>query len=71
MEVRHVLNYVREAHGSEFRAVALSSLLDTAERPDVPQKESNMQTTRVIRYSSLVNFTYFWLFDYITRRLIY
>lgn len=54
MEVRHVLNYVREAHGSEFRAVALSSLLDTAERPDVPQKESNMQTTRVIRYFPFV-----------------
>ncbi|KAI5631670.1 cation channel complex component UNC80 domain-containing protein [Phthorimaea operculella] len=49
-EVRLLLSYVREAHGSEFRAVAFSALLDTAERPDSQLKESNMQTTRVIRH---------------------
>ncbi|XP_013174007.1 PREDICTED: protein unc-80 homolog isoform X2 [Papilio xuthus] len=50
MEVRLLLSYVKEAHGSEFRLVALSALLDTAERPDSQQRENNMQTTRVIRH---------------------
>ncbi|CAK1579375.1 unnamed protein product [Parnassius mnemosyne] len=50
MEVRVLLSYVKEAHGSEFRLVALSALLDTAERPDSQQKDANMQTTRVIRH---------------------
>ncbi|XP_075975825.1 unc80, NALCN channel complex subunit isoform X2 [Anticarsia gemmatalis] len=49
-EVRLLLSYVREAHGGEFRVVAFSALLDTAERPDSQQRESNMQTTRVIRH---------------------
>ncbi|CAB3250721.1 unnamed protein product [Arctia plantaginis] len=49
-EVRLLLSYVREAHGGEFRIVAFSALLDTAERPDSQQKDSNMQTTRVIRH---------------------
>lgn len=49
MEVRQLLNYVREAHGGQFRVVAFSALMDTAERPDVQPKDSNMQTTRVIR----------------------
>lgn len=64
MEVRLLLSYVREAHGGEFRVVAFSALLDTAERPDSQQKESNMQTTRVIRlvymvHSNSVRFRYF------------
>ncbi|XP_063893793.1 protein unc-80 homolog [Helicoverpa armigera] len=50
MEVRLLLSYVREAHGGEFRVVAFSALMDTAERPDSQLKESNMQTTRVIRH---------------------
>ncbi|CAH2040543.1 unnamed protein product, partial [Iphiclides podalirius] len=50
MEVRLLLSYVKEAHGTEFRLVALSALLDTAERPDSQQKDNNMQTTRVIRH---------------------
>lgn len=49
-EIRLLLSYVREAHGGEFRVVAFSALLDTAERPDSQQKDSNMQTTRVIRH---------------------
>lgn len=53
MEVRLLLSYVREAHGGEFRVVAFSALMDTAERPDSQQKESNMQTTRVIRYEDI------------------
>lgn len=60
MEVRQLLSYVREAHGDQFRVVAFSALLDTAERPDVQPKESNMQTTRVIRwYTFLINSLYF------------
>ncbi|XP_050665218.1 protein unc-80 homolog [Leptidea sinapis] len=47
-EIRLFLNYVRLAHGHEFRVVALSGLIDTAERPG-HQKDS-MQTTRVIRH---------------------
>lgn len=49
MEVRQLLSYVREAHGGQYRVVAFSALMDTAERPDAQQKESHMQTTRVIR----------------------
>ncbi|XP_041968693.1 protein unc-80 homolog [Aricia agestis] len=49
-EIRLLLSYVREAHGGQFRVVAFSALLDTAERPGTQQRESNMQTTRVIRH---------------------
>ncbi|XP_069357295.1 protein unc-80 homolog isoform X3 [Maniola hyperantus] len=49
-EVRLLLSYVREAHGGEFRVVAFSGLMDTAERPGTQPKESHMQTTRVIRH---------------------
>lgn len=54
MEVRLLLTYVREIHGTEYRLVAFSGLLDTAERPDSQQKDSNMQTTRVIRYVNVL-----------------
>lgn len=47
-EIRQLMTYVKEAHGSVFRRVALSALIDTAERPN--RKEPNLQTTRVIRY---------------------
>ncbi|XP_031332358.1 protein unc-80 homolog isoform X3 [Photinus pyralis] len=47
-EVRQLITYVKEAHGSTFRRVALSALLDTADRPH--KKESDLQTTRVIRH---------------------
>ncbi|CAH0723740.1 unnamed protein product, partial [Brenthis ino] len=49
-EIRLLLCYVREAHGGEFRVVAFSALMDTAERPGSQPKESSMQTTRVIRH---------------------
>ncbi|CAG9579717.1 unnamed protein product [Danaus chrysippus] len=49
-EVRLLLSYVREAHGGQFRLVAFSGLLDTAEKPGTQPKETNMQTTRVIRH---------------------
>lgn len=42
------MTYVKEAHGSVFRRVALSALLDTADRAS--KKEPNIQTTRVIRH---------------------
>lgn len=47
-EIRQLMTYVKETHGSAFRRVALSALIDTADRPN--KKEPNMQTTRVIRY---------------------
>ncbi|CAH1139308.1 unnamed protein product [Phyllotreta striolata] len=47
-EVRQLVTYVKEGHGSIFRRVALSALIDTADRPT--KKEVNVQTTRVIRH---------------------
>ncbi|XP_065170367.1 protein unc-80 homolog isoform X8 [Atheta coriaria] len=47
-DVRQLMTYVKEAHGSVFRRVALSALLDTADRAS--KKEPNIQTTRVIRH---------------------
>jgi len=48
-DVRQLMTYVKEAHGSIFRRVALSGILDSA---DLPNKRcnSNVQTTRVIRF---------------------
>lgn len=42
------MTYVKEAHGGVFRIVALSGLLDSAEAYNKP--ETNLQTTRVIKY---------------------
>ncbi|XP_073952386.1 unc80, NALCN channel complex subunit isoform X3 [Choristoneura fumiferana] len=50
MQVRLLLSYVHEAHGGEFRAAALSALLDTAPHADTQLKDALMQTTRVIRH---------------------
>ncbi|KAF5273419.1 hypothetical protein FQA39_LY07436 [Lamprigera yunnana] len=47
-EVRQLIIYVKEAHGSTFRRVVLSALLDTVDRPH--KKDSDLQTTRVIRH---------------------
>ncbi|KAG5895326.1 hypothetical protein JTB14_000598 [Gonioctena quinquepunctata] len=47
-EIRQLMTYVKEGHGSAFRRVALSALLDTADRPN--KKDANIQTTRVIRH---------------------
>ncbi|GLV31802.1 uncoordinated 80 [Carabus blaptoides fortunei] len=47
-EIRQLMTYIKEGHGGTFRRVALSALLDTANRPN--KKEANMQTTRVIRH---------------------
>lgn len=46
-EVRQLITYVKEAHSSTFRRVALSALVDTADRPS--KKTADVQTTRVIR----------------------
>lgn len=46
-ETRQFIIYVKAAHASVFTRVALSALIDTAERPN--KKETNVQTTRVIR----------------------
>ncbi|XP_066993860.2 protein unc-80 homolog [Anabrus simplex] len=47
-DVRQLMTYIKEAHGGVFRRVALSGLLDSANRPH--RKEANLQTTRVIRH---------------------
>lgn len=47
-DVRQLMTYVKEAHGSVFRRVALSGILDSADRPN-KRCNSNVQTTRVIR----------------------
>jgi len=46
-EIRQLITYVKEGHGGAFRRVALSALIDTAEKSN--KKEGPMQTTRVIR----------------------
>ncbi|XP_029661672.1 protein unc-80 homolog [Formica exsecta] len=48
-DVRQLMTYVKEAHGSVFRRVALSGILDSADRPN-KRCNSNVQTTRVIRH---------------------
>ncbi|XP_025991095.1 protein unc-80 homolog isoform X7 [Solenopsis invicta] len=48
-DVRQLMTYVKEAHGGIFRRVALSGILESADRPN-KRCNSNMQTTRVIRH---------------------
>jgi len=50
-DVRQLMTYVKEAHGGIFRRVALSGILDSADRPN-KRCSSNMQTTRVIRFAN-------------------
>lgn len=52
-DIRHLITYVKEAHGGVFRIVALSGLLDSADRPN--KSDNNLQTTRVIRLFSINN----------------
>ncbi|XP_066154738.1 protein unc-80 homolog isoform X3 [Euwallacea fornicatus] len=47
-EIRQLITYVKEGHGGAFRRVALSALIDTAQKNN--KKEGRMQTTRVIRH---------------------
>ncbi|XP_061939239.1 protein unc-80 homolog isoform X15 [Apis cerana] len=48
-DVRQFMSYVKEVHGGAFRRVALSGILDSADRPN-KRCNSNIQTTRVIRH---------------------
>ncbi|XP_045467085.1 protein unc-80 homolog isoform X2 [Harmonia axyridis] len=48
-EIRQLMIYVKEGHGSVFRKVVLSALIDTADRPN-KKENKNVQTTRVIRH---------------------
>ncbi|XP_046741999.1 protein unc-80 homolog isoform X7 [Diprion similis] len=48
-DLRQLMTYIKEAHGGVFRRVALSGLLDSADRPN-KRNNSNIQTTRVIRH---------------------
>lgn len=47
-DIKQFMSYVKEAHGGVFRRVALSSILDSSDRPD-KRCNSNVRTTRVIR----------------------
>lgn len=42
------MSYIREYHGGVFRRVALSGLLDSAERPHKKNKNT-IPTTRIVR----------------------
>ncbi|XP_050693714.1 protein unc-80 homolog isoform X3 [Eriocheir sinensis] len=46
-DVRQLLGYIRDGHGGVFRRVALSGLIDSADRPH--KQRQKLQTTRVIR----------------------
>ncbi|XP_042207937.1 protein unc-80 homolog isoform X3 [Homarus americanus] len=46
-DVRQLLGYIREGHGGVFRRVALSGLIDSADRPH--KHRQKLQTTRVVR----------------------
>ncbi|XP_034179249.1 unc80, NALCN channel complex subunit isoform X3 [Osmia lignaria lignaria] len=48
-DLRQFMTYVKEVHGGVFRRVALSGILDSADRPN-KRCNSNVQTTRVIRH---------------------
>lgn len=48
-DLRQFMTFIKEAHGGTFRRVALSSILDSADRPNKKPK-SVIQTTRVIRH---------------------
>ncbi|XP_014281796.1 protein unc-80 homolog isoform X3 [Halyomorpha halys] len=47
-DIRLFTSYVKEVHGNVLRRVSMSGLIDTAVRPH--RKETNLQTTRVIRH---------------------
>ncbi|XP_042902932.1 protein unc-80 homolog [Parasteatoda tepidariorum] len=52
--IRQFMAYVREYHGGVFRRVALSGLLDSAERPHKKNK-STIATTRIVRHTKSVD----------------
>ncbi|KAL0270475.1 UNVERIFIED_CONTAM: hypothetical protein PYX00_007876 [Menopon gallinae] len=49
-DVRQLMSYIKEAHGGVFRRVALSGLIDSANRPN--KRLENVQTTKVIRHAA-------------------
>lgn len=55
-DVRQFMSYVKEVHGGAFRRVALSGILDSADRPN-KRCNSNVQTTRVIRWARILIFS--------------
>ena len=46
--VRLLVGYVHECHGGVLRRVALSGLIDSADRPHKPAQK--IHTTRVVRW---------------------
>lgn len=58
-DVRQLLGYIRDGHGGVFRRVALSGLIDSADRPH--KQSQKLQTTRVIRFVTHVFLSFdFW-----------
>ncbi|XP_069159541.1 protein unc-80 homolog isoform X1 [Procambarus clarkii] len=55
-DVRQLLAYTREGHGGVFRRVALSGLIDSADRPH--KHRQKLQTTRVVRRVTVEEDTY-------------
>ncbi|GFU92690.1 protein unc-80 homolog [Trichonephila clavipes] len=52
--IRQFMAYVREYHGGVFRRVALSGLLDSAERP-YKKNKNTIPTTRIVRHTKSVD----------------
>ncbi|XP_023318464.1 protein unc-80 homolog isoform X2 [Trichogramma pretiosum] len=50
-DVRQLMTYIKEAHGGVFRRVALSCILDSADRPNRVRSEPHQ--TKVIRHINL------------------
>ncbi|GIY67759.1 hypothetical protein CDAR_36052 [Caerostris darwini] len=52
--IRQFMAFVREYHGGIFRRVALSGLLDSAERP-YKKNKNTISTTRIVRHTKSVD----------------
>ena len=46
-EVRALIQYVKDVHGGVFRRVALSGLIDSADRPST--RRAKAATVRIVR----------------------
>lgn len=72
-DVRQLLGYIRDGHGGVFRRVALSGLIDSADRPH--KQRQKLQTTRVIRCVKNLHMCYIYLFfqhiEYFTKMFIH
>lgn len=46
-DVRQLMNYIKETHGSTFRRVALSGLIDAIDKN--PSNKDKTRTTKIVR----------------------